>query len=281
MLKDEEKDPLTTSTFGTGQLIKDALDKGCRKLIIGIGGSATNDGGTGIAKALGVKFLDASNNELELGGGHLKSLDRIDISNLDERIKDCEVIVACDVTNPLTGNHGASFIYGAQKGGSPDVLRVLDNNLKRYADIIKSTFNKDIDKIPGAGAAGGTGAGLLTFLNAKLVSGIDLILKTLQIEEHIKQADLVITGEGKIDKQTLNGKTILGISRLAKKHRIPVIVITGKIGDDIDDIYAQGVTAIYSIVNKPMALDTSIKHADTLIISCVENVIRTVCSFNK
>ena len=281
LLKDEEKDPLTTSTFGTGQLIKDALDKGCRKLIIGIGGSATNDGGTGIAKALGIKFLDASNNELELGGGHLKSLDRIDISNLDKRIKGCEVIVACDVTNPLTGNHGSSFIYGAQKGGSPDVVRVLDNNLKRYADIIKSTFNKDIDKIPGAGAAGGTGAGLLTFLDAKLVSGIDLILKTLQIEEHIKQADMVITGEGKIDKQTLNGKTILGISRLAKKHRIPVIVITGKIGDDIDDIYAQGVTAIHSIVNKPMTLDTSMKHADTLITSCVENVIRTVCSFNK
>ncbi len=281
LLKDGEKDPLATSTFGTGQLIKDALDKGCRKLIIGLGGSATNDGGAGIAKALGVKFLDASDNELELGGGHLKSLSRIDTSNLDKRIKDCEVIVACDVTNPLTGTNGASFIYGAQKGGSSDVLRVLDDNLKRYAGIIKLTSNKDIDNVPGAGAAGGTGAGLLAFLNAKLVSGIELILKMLHIEAHIKNADMVITGEGKIDKQTLNGKTILGISKLAKKHQVPVIVITGKIGVDIADIYAQGVTAIYSIVNEPMALSTSLKNADTLIISCIENIMRTVHSFNK
>ncbi len=281
LLKDGEKDPLATSTFGTGQLIKDALDKGCRKLIIGLGGSATNDGGAGIAKALGVKFLDASDNELELGGGHLKSLSRIDTSNLDKRIKDCEVIVACDVTNPLTGTNGASFIYGAQKGGSSDVLRVLDDNLRRYAGIIKLTSNKDIDNVPGAGAAGGTGAGLLAFLNAKLVSGIELILKMLHIEAHIKNADMVITGEGKIDKQTLNGKTILGISKLAKKHHVPVIVITGKIGVDIADIYAQGVTAIYSIVNEPMALSTSLKNADTLIISCIENIMRTVHSFNK
>ncbi len=281
LLEDNEKNPFSTTTFGTGQLISNALNRGCRKLIIGLGGSATNDGGTGIAKALGAKFINAFNEELKLGGGYLSTLNHIDLSNFDERIKDCEVIVACDVTNPLTGLNGASFVYGAQKGGSSEDLKILDSNLKKYAEVVKSTFNKGIDTIAGAGAAGGTGAGLMTFLDAKLVNGIELILETLQIEEHIQKADLVITGEGKIDKQTLNGKTISGISKMAKKYQVPVIVITGKIGEDIDDIYNMGVNAIYSIVNQPMELSTALKNADTLITSCTENIMRTIQSFKK
>lgn len=281
LLKDNEKDPLISTTLGTGQLIIDALNRGCRKLIIGIGGSATNDGGAGIAKALGVKFLNDSNEELKHGGGNLDSLHSIDLSNFDKRIKDCEVIVACDVTNPLTGVNGASFVYGTQKGGSSEDLKSLDKNLKNYAKIIKLTCHKDVDRIAGSGAAGGTGAGLLTFLNAKLVNGIELILETLQIEEHIRNADLVFTGEGKIDKQTLNGKTIFGISKIAKKYHVPVIVITGKVGEGIDEIYNNGVTAIYSIVNQPMALSTALKNADALILSCTENIMRSIEHFNK
>ena len=281
LLNDEEKDPLITTTFGTGQLIKDALNKGCRKFIIGIGGSATNDGGAGIAKALGAKFLNANNEEIKQGGRNLNTLNRIDLSNFDARIKDCEIIVACDVTNPLTGINGASFVYGAQKGGGLEDLKKLDESLKKYAEVIKATFNKNIDSIPGAGAAGGTGAGLLTFLNAKLTNGIELILETIQLESYIKTADLVITGEGQIDNQTLNGKTIFGISKMAKKHHVPVIIITGKIGEDIEDIYNLGVTSIYSIVNQPMALSYAIKNADTLITSCSENIMRTVQYFYK
>ena len=279
LLKDKEKNPLITTTFGTGQLIKDALDKGCKKLIIGLGGSATNDGGSGMAKALGIKFFNARNEELKPGGGNLGSLNNIDLSGIDKRIKDCEIVVACDVTNPLTGPNGASYVYGAQKGGSQETLDVLDQNLKNYANIIKAAINKDIESIAGAGAAGGTGAGLLAFLNAKLVNGIELILETLQLEAHIKKADLIITGEGKIDSQTLHGKTVAGIARMAKKHHVPVIVITGKIGEDIDPIYNMGVNAIYSIVNQPMELSTALKNADILIRSCTENIIRTIKSF--
>lgn len=279
LLKDKEKNPLITTTFGTGQLIKNALDKGCRKLIIGLGGSATNDGGSGMANALGVKFFNARNEELKPGGGNLGSLNNIDLSGIDKRIKDCEIVVACDVTNPLTGPNGASYVYGAQKGGSQETLDVLDQNLKNYANIIKAAIIKDIESIAGAGAAGGTGAGLLAFLNAKLVNGIELILETLQLEAHIKKADLIITGEGKIDSQTLHGKTVAGIARMAKKHHVPVIVITGKIGEDIDPIYNMGVNAIYSIVNQPMELSTALKNADILIRSCTENIMRTIKSF--
>lgn len=281
LLKNHEKAPLLTSTYGTGELIKDALNKGCKKLIIGIGGSATNDGGTGIATALGAKFLNAEKKELNQGGGCLNTLKSIDFSNFDERIKDCEVIVACDVSNPLTGPNGASFVYGEQKGGTLNDLKILDNNLKNYANVIKSTINIDVDTIPGSGAAGGTGAGLVAFLNAKLVNGIELILDALQLDTHIKTADLVITGEGKIDTQTLNGKTIAGIAKMAKNYDVPVIVITGKIGKNIDPIYNIGVSAIHSITNQPMDLSSALKNADSLLTSCTENIMRTIKSFNK
>tara|TARA_R110002049_G_scaffold1537_4_gene11877 strand:+ start:33216 stop:34355 length:1140 start_codon:yes stop_codon:yes gene_type:complete len=276
LLDDDERNPMLTSSFGTGQLIKDALDHGCKSIIIGIGGSATNDGGMGMVKALGGKFLDNKNEEVQEGGGLLDQICKIDLSKFDKRIGNCEIVVACDVTNPLTGQKGASFVYGEQKGGTPEQLKILDKNLKRYASIIRECIGIEVETIEGAGAAGGIGAGLIAFFNAELKSGIDLIIETLEIDKLIKNADLVITGEGKIDKQTLNGKTILGIASVGKKYKVPVIAITGKMGNNIDEIYKLGITAIFSIVNKPMTLEEAINNVEYLIQSCAENIIRTI-----
>ncbi len=272
----EERNPLITSTYGTGELIKDALDKGCTKIIIGLGGSATNDGGMGMIKALGGLFLDQNQQEIEEGGGALNTLCSIDLSGLDKRLQHIEVICACDVSNPLTGTSGASYVYAKQKGASEDMLAVLDSNLSNYARIIKATLNKDLEHIPGTGAAGGTAMGLLAFLDATLSPGITLITKLLQLEKHMKEAQLVVTGEGRIDAQTLHGKTIMGIASLAKKHSVPVLVFTGSIGQGISEIYNQGVTAIFSIVNKPMSLETAIKNATQLLHASVTNVFTSL-----
>ena len=276
LLKEQEKNPYNTSSYGTGQLILDALDRGCQKIIIGIGGSATNDGGMGMVKALGGKFINNEGVELTEGGGALGELSSIDLTNFDKRISNCKIVVACDVTNKLTGENGASFVYGAQKGGSKEQLEFLDKNLEHYAAIIRNHLGIEIENINGAGAGGGMGAGLMAFLNAELKSGIDLILETLEIKKHIKNIDLIITGEGKIDKQTLQGKTILGIAALAKEYHVPVIAITGKIGDNIDEIYKLGITSIFSIVNKPMKLEEAINDVEYLIQSCIETIIRTI-----
>jgi glycerate kinase len=276
LLSIEERNPLITSTYGTGELIKDALDKGCTKIIIGLGGSATNDGGMGMIKALGGLFLDQNQQEIEEGGGALNTLYSIDLSGLDKRLQHVEIICACDVSNPLTGTSGASYVYAKQKGASEDMLVVLDSNLSNYAAVIKASLNKDLEHIPGTGAAGGTAIGLLAFLDATLVPGIDLITELLQLEKHIKEAQLVVTGEGKIDVQTLHGKTIMGIASLAKKHGVPVLVFTGSIGQGISEIYDQGVTAIFSIVNKPMSLETAIKNATKLLHASVTNVFTSL-----
>jgi len=276
LLTESEKNPLITSTFGTGQLIKEALDRGCSKIIIGLGGSATNDGGIGMIKALGGKFLNIDGEEIGDGGGALDKLYSIDLSNFDQRIGECEIIAACDVSNPLTGIKGASLVYGAQKGGNPKQLEQLDRNLLHYASIIRSSIGIDIDTPAGAGAAGGLGGTLLGFFNAKLISGIDLIIESLELERHVKDADLVITGEGKIDSQTLHGKTVLGVAAIAKKYNVPVIAIAGKVGDGIDEIYDLGVTSIYSIIDQPMKLEEAMEQADNLIRSCIENIMRMV-----
>jgi len=278
LLKDNEKNPMITSTFGTGQLILNALDCGCTKFIIGIGGSATNDGGMGMVKALGGKFLNENNKEIGNGGGALDQIFKIDLSNFDKRIRMSDIVVACDVSNPLTGKNGASFIYGAQKGATKDQIKKLDKNLIKYASVIRKDLDIEVETAKGAGAAGGMGAALLGFFDAHLINGIDLIINSLQVEKHIKNADLVITGEGKIDAQTLNGKTVFGIAAIGKKYNVPVIAIAGKVGDGIDEIYKQGVTAIFCILNQPMALKDAIDKADFLIRSCVENIIRTIDS---
>ena len=276
LLKENEKNPLITSTYGTGQLIKDALKKGCTKIIIGLGGSATNDGGMGMIKALGGKFLNKEGESIGEGGGALDSLNQIDITELDKRLLKCEIIGACDVSNPITGKQGASFVFGGQKGGNFLELEQLDKNLLHYVSIIKSDLGKDVKEIEGTGAAGGTGMALLAFFDAKLVRGIDLIIDALQLEAHIKNAHLVVTGEGKIDRQTLYGKTITGVAKIAKKHGIPVIAITGKIENDIDEVYKLGVTSIFSVVNQPMDLQESMEKTDYLIQSCVMNIFSII-----
>ena len=276
LLSIEERNPLITSTYGTGELIKNALDKGCTKIIIGLGGSATNDGGIGMIKALGGLFLDQYNQEIPDGGAALSTLHSIDLSGLDKRLQQVAIVCACDVDNPLTGPSGASYVYAKQKGASDNMLAVLDSNLSNYATVIKATLNKDLEHISGTGAAGGTAMGLLAFLDATLTPGIALITELLHLEKHIKEAQLVVTGEGKIDIQTLHGKTIMGIASLAKKHSIPVLVFTGSIGHGISEIYDQGVTAIFSIVNKPMSLETAIKNATQLLHASVTNVFTSL-----
>lgn len=281
LLKEIERNPLITSTYGTGELIRDALDKGCTKIIIGLGGSATNDGGMGMIKALGGKFLNKKGTSVDEGGGALDALHQIDITELDKRLLKCEIIGACDVSNTLTGNQGASMVFGGQKGGSSLELEELDKNLFHYASVIKSDLGIDVKEVEGTGAAGGMGAALLAFFDAELMRGIDLIMDTLQLEAHIKNADMVVTGEGKIDRQTLYGKTVAGVARVAQKHGVPVIAIAGKIGDDIDEIYNLGVTSIFSIADQPMTLQESIERTDYLIQSCVMNIFRVIKSYES
>jgi len=274
LLKDHERNPMITSTYGTGQLIKDALDKGCERFIIGLGGSATNDGGMGMVKALGVNFLNHKGEPIGEGGGALGDLNHIDITELDQRLSNCEIIVACDVNNPLTGKNGSSLVFGGQKGGDMETLKQLDKNLSNYAEVIYKDLGNDLKNIEGTGAAGGTAMGLLAFLDAELKPGIELIMDELQLEKKIKQADVIFTGEGQIDKQTLNGKTIAGLATLAKKQNVPVIAIAGKVDLDIDQLYEMGITSAFSIVNRPMELKEAIQNARELIETCVENVYR-------
>lgn len=275
LLKDYERNPMITTTYGTGQLIKDALDRGCRRFIIAIGGSATNDGGAGMATVLGVKFYDKDGIEIGLGGGELSKIYSIDTSNIDDRLKECEFIVACDVANPLIGENGASRVYGPQKGATKEMVEVLDKNLEHYGKLLEKYFNKKIIDVPGSGAAGGLGAGLMAFLNAQLKNGIEIIIETLKLEEKIKEADIVISGEGKIDFQTAFGKTISGIAKLCKKHNKPLIVIAGTV-EDIEKLYEIGVSSVFSTMEKPMFLEDAIKNAPTLLEKSAERIFRLI-----
>lgn len=273
-LKPEERNPWITTTYGTGELIKLALDKGVKKIIIGIGGSATNDCGVGMAQALGVKFLDSNEIEIEKGGGALDHVSIIDISSLDPRINSTEIQVACDVTNPLTGEKGASHVYGPQKGADKEMVLQLDANLEKFAGEIKNQLGKDISPVPGSGAAGGLGAGLMAFLDARLMKGFDIIANAVELNHKIRECDLVITGEGKIDFQTQYGKTISGVAQLAKKHQKPVIAIAGTVADGAEIMYEKGVDAIFSIVDRPMPLDEALKTAPKLIEKAGERIAR-------
>ncbi|OCG50579.1 glycerate kinase [Gilliamella sp. Choc5-1] len=253
-----KRDAKITTSYGTGELIKDALDRGCKRFIIGIGGSATNDGGAGMLQALGVKLLDKFGNQIGYGGVSLSELYKIDITEIDRRIHECEFEVACDVTNPLTGENGASVIFGPQKGASPQDVKLLDANLKHFAKVIKQTFNIDIEYTPGTGAAGGMGAALLVFMNAKLRPGIEIITELLNLDELVQEADLVITGEGRLDHQSINGKVPVGIANIAKKHNKPVIAIVGSLGDKSQAVYPYGISAMFSILSKVSTLSEAL-----------------------
>ncbi|WP_394235907.1 glycerate kinase [Niallia oryzisoli] len=274
LLKPEERNPLLTTTYGTGQLIKDALDKGVKRILIGIGGSATNDGGVGMLQALGVSFKDEDGEELPFGGGALHRLHSIDLSGLDERIETIQIDVACDVSNPLIGENGASAVFGPQKGASPDVVKVLDQNLTHFAKRIKEQLNQDIANTPGAGAAGGLGAGLLAFLDARLKKGIDLVIEYTGLEEYVKGADYVFTGEGSIDGQTLFGKTPFGVASVAKKHSVPVIAFAGRIGDGVEPLYSNGFTAIIGILKGVTSLEDALHSGEANLSFASENVCR-------
>ena len=274
LVKLEDRNPLLTTTFGTGELIKYALDMNIERIIIGLGGSATNDGGVGMLQALGASFKVSDGKEIAFGGGVLKDLCTIDLSGFDKRIYDVKIEVACDVKNPLTGENGASFVFGAQKGGNKETLEELDSNLKHYAEVVKRDMGKEIDKVEGAGAAGGLGAALIGFCNGKLESGIDLVIKYSDLEDKVRKADFVFTGEGSIDFQTKFGKTPIGVAKIAKKYNIPVIAFGGRIGEGIDELYSLGIDSVIGITPGVISLDEALsKGKDNLEISA-ENVVR-------
>jgi glycerate kinase len=281
LVPSDKRNPLVTTTCGTGQLIQAALEHGCRKLIIGIGGSATNDGGAGMAQALGAKLLTADSAQIKPGGGYLNELSSIDLSALDPRIAETEIVVACDVSNPLTGEHGASHVYGPQKGATPEMVKVLDANLVHFDKILQRDLRKSVGDIPGAGAAGGLGAGLLAFLDAELKSGVEIVIETIQLAKWLADADLVITGEGQINFQTVFGKTPVGVARAAKTHDIPVIAIAGSVADGSDGVYDAGIDAMIDIVPEPMSLEIAIENAAVLIATAAERAARLVATGMK
>ena len=270
----DKRNPLLTTTCGTGELILTALESGCRKLIIGIGGSATNDGGAGMAQALGARLLDSTGADLPFGGAALANLERIDVTNLDSRLADCEVLIASDVTNPLCGTQGASAVYGPQKGATPEMVAQLDTALSHYADVIQRDLGIRVKDMPGAGAAGGLGAGLIVFLKAKVIPGIDIVIQATNLVEHLKDADLVFTGEGRLDSQTAHGKVPTGVAKKAKEFGLPVIAIAGEILDDYHVVYEHGIDAVLSIAPGPISLSQSMAEAERLITDTAERAIR-------
>jgi glycerate kinase len=272
----ETKNPLITTTFGTGQLILECLDRGMKQIIIGIGGSATNDGGTGMAEALGAKFLDRNGNVLPRGGGSLDQLATIDVSGLDKRLIDVRIIVACDVTNPLCGEHGASHVFGPQKGATPEMVAQLDQSLAHYADVVKTQLNKDVRDVPGAGAAGGLGAGLLIFTQATLQKGIEIVIDYTKLKDKLNDADFVFTGEGGIDFQTKFGKTPFGVAQAAKLSGKKVIAIAGYIGEGIETLYEAGFDAIFGIVPGASELEKLLAEGPPNVERTCENIARVL-----
>jgi glycerate 2-kinase len=276
LIKPEDRNPLLTTSYGTGQLIKHALDKGVSRILIGIGGSATNDGGAGMLQALGVSFKDENGKELSFGGGSLGRLHTIDVSGLDERIKHVKFDVACDVTNPLIGENGASAIFGPQKGATAEMVHALDQNLSHFADVLKEQLGQDIAHLDGAGAAGGLGAGLMAILNAELKKGIDFVIEYTRLEEQVKGADYVFTGEGSIDAQTLFGKTPYGVASVAKKHSVPVIAFAGRVGTGVESLYDSGFTAIIGILKGVTTLEEAFNSGEENLAFAAENICRVL-----
>lgn len=272
----EKRNPLITTSRGTGELILQALESGARNIIIGIGGSATNDGGAGMIQALGAKLCDANGTEIGYGGGSLNSLNTIDISGLDPRLRACTIRVACDVTNPLVGEKGASRIFGPQKGATEALIVELDANLAHYADIIKKSLRVDVREVPGAGAAGGMGAALMAFLGAELKSGIEIVTQALNLEEHIHDCTLVVTGEGRIDSQSIHGKVPVGVASVAKKYHKPVIGIAGSLTRDVAVVHQHGIDAVFSVLSSIGTLEEAFRGAFDNIYRASRNIAATL-----
>jgi len=277
LLKNSELDPLKTTTYGTGQLIKHALDIGYRQFLIGIGGSATNDGGTGMAQGLGVKFINSDHYEIKekMCGGLLDQVANIDIDSIHPAVKESTFKIASDVNNPLLGVEGCTEVYAQQKGASLEALILLEKNMTNFVNIAENTFGASVRELSGAGAAGGFGAGAVLFLKAEIESGIDIVLKSCNFENRIKNANLIITGEGKIDNQTRYGKTITGVAHIAKNQNTPVIAFAGVIDRNIN-LERLGILNFYSINKKGMSIEVSMKKASTLLQNEVENAIKSL-----
>ncbi|QDR79954.1 glycerate kinase [Sporomusa termitida] len=276
LLTKDKRDPRTATTYGTGQLVKAALDRGIRKLIIGIGGSATNDGGAGMAQALGVKFLDSGGNLLLPGGAALAGLASIDLAGIDPRLTEAAILVACDVDNPLCGPQGAAAVYGPQKGATPEMVLELDQALQQFAAVAQTATGKDVARLPGAGAAGGLGAGLLFFTNAELKPGVEIVLNATRFADIVQQADFVITGEGSTDFQTACGKAPVGVAKVARQYNIPSICLSGSLGQGAEQVLEQGITGLMSIVPRPMPLSECMASAEELIRAATARVCRLV-----
>lgn len=271
-----QRNPLLTTSYGTGQLILHALNAGARRFVLGVGGSATNDGGAGMLQALGGKLLDATGADLAAGGGALNMLDQIDLSELDARIKDSVFDVACDVSNPLVGPQGASAIFGPQKGATPEMVARLDDNLRHYAVIITRDVGQDVAEVPGAGAGGGIGAAMMVFLGGRLRPGSEIVTAAVGLDAAVADADLVITGEGRIDGQTIHGKTPVGVARVAQRHGKPVIAIAGSLAAGASVVHAHGIDAVFGAVSRPCTVEEALAAAAVNVRSAARNIAATL-----
>jgi glycerate kinase len=272
----ERRNPLHTTTYGTGELISRALDGGCRKLIVGIGGSATTDGGVGMAQALGARFLDAAAGEVPGTGAGLARLERIDASALDPRLAEASVRVACDVDNPLYGEHGAAAVYGPQKGATPEIVAQLDEGLRRFARTVARDIGIDVADLPGAGAAGGLGAGLVAFCGATLEPGVEIVMEAVGLADKLRGADVVFVAEGRLDAQTAYGKTPSGVAKLATRAGCPVLAIGGSVPEEARELHEHGFAALGSILNEPLALEEAMEPAKafSLLVFAAEELLR-------
>ncbi len=278
LISDSERNPMNTTTFGVGEMIADAIKRGCRKFVVGIGGSATNDGGVGMLQALGFKFSDAFGKDVMPGAKGLKDICSIDIKNAIGELKECSFCVACDVKNVLCGENGCSKVYGPQKGATPEMIRDMDDWLENYAHLTKEVLPLSDKDIPGTGAAGGMGFALLAYLNATLVSGIELVMSETNLEAHIQNADLVITGEGRLDGQSYMGKAPIGVASLAKKYNKPVIAFSGSVTDDAVRCNEHGIDAFFPIIRTPCTLEEAmnVEYAYANLKSAANQVLRLI-----
>jgi glycerate kinase len=268
----ESRNPMQATSIGTGELIRAALDAGARRFVLGVGGSATNEGGAGMIQALGVRLLDRQGAELGPGGAELARLDRIDVSGLDARVADCSFEIACDVSNPLVGPQGASAVFGPQKGASEAMVRELDANLRHFARVIQREMGQDVADVPGAGAGGGIAAAMMVFLGGRLRPGVDIVTEAVGLEQAVRDANLVITGEGRIDGQTVQGKTPMGVARVAQASGKPVIAIGGSLGRDAGAVHGHGIDAIFSSVARPCTIKEALAEAQTNLRTAARNV---------
>ncbi|MEK5754929.1 glycerate kinase [Acinetobacter variabilis] len=276
LLASSQRNPMLTSTYGTGEMIKQALDLGVKKIIIGLGGSVTNDGGAGMAQALGVRFLNIAGESIQVCSGNLDQIDQIDFSHLDARLKNTEILIASDVNNPLCGPNGASAIFGPQKGATSQMVQQLDRNLSHFADLVEAGLGISKRNIPGAGAAGGLGFGLMAFAGAKLQSGVTLIMEQNRLAEKIADADYVLTGEGKIDHQTALGKTPFGVAQVAQQLNKPVIAFAGLVGEGIESLYQTGFSQIVGINPPGCLLEEALKNAEQNLEQACARVMKEI-----